>query len=176
MSLNIDLKMILPLNCSGSHFCSFMNSWICVRRSDVVNPGNIFHSSSIDSPSIRFRSFKRLFSKYHLIFSFQNFLRIFFYTSQTPDRAPSLRRRRSWRSRSDEFCHTASLSRSTCILCNQPWSHHWSLSGPWSIFQFLWIISAKNSRNDSSRIVNSDHTLDQDELLLDEWYSWTFTK
>ena len=26
MSVNIDMKMILPLNCSGSHFCSFMNS------------------------------------------------------------------------------------------------------------------------------------------------------
>ena len=36
-----------------------------------MNPGNIFHSNSIGSPSIRFRSLRLRFSKCHLILFFQ---------------------------------------------------------------------------------------------------------
>ena len=74
-------------------------------------------------------------------------VRVLFYTSQ--DRAPSRRRRRSWPSWSDKLCHTISLSSSMCALSNQSWQHHWFLSDSWSIFQFLWKTSSKNSRNDS---------------------------
>ena len=128
MSLNIDMKMILPSKCSGSHCWFFTNSWICSKRPNLVNLGNMFHSNSIGSPSIRFRSFKWLLSKYHLLFPSKLRSGSLLYL---PDRAPSRRRCRSWHSRPDRFCHTASLSRSMCILRNQSTIHHWSLSGSW---------------------------------------------
>ena len=164
LSPYIDMKMIMPSNCSGSHCRSFITSWICLRRPNVVNPGNIFHSNSIDSPSTRFKSFKWLLSKYHFIFSFRS---SFGYPLlHLPDRALSLRRRRSWHLRSDEFCHTASLSRSMCAPRNQSMKHQRSLTGSWSFFQFLWKTS-RNSRNDYKQIVISDHSPDQEELLLE---------
>ena len=52
MSLYIDMKMILPLSCSGSQFKSFNNFWISRRMCNVVCPGFIIHSNSIGSPSI----------------------------------------------------------------------------------------------------------------------------
>ena len=51
MSLNIDMKIIRPWNCSGSPIL-LMNSWTSRTSSNVENPGKIFHSNSIDSPSI----------------------------------------------------------------------------------------------------------------------------
>ena len=84
-------------------------------------------------------------TKYHLIFSFQASFGF---------------------SRSDEFFHTASLARSACNVRNQSLIHQWFISGPWSIFQFLWIISSKNSRHDSWRIVNSDHSPDKMNCCL----------
>ena len=50
MSLNIDMKMIRTWNCSGS-LILFMNSWT-LATCNVVNPGKIYHSNSIGSPSI----------------------------------------------------------------------------------------------------------------------------
>ena len=52
MSLNIDIKIILPVKVSGisSNFNSkSVTSW---QSCNVVNPGKIFHSNSIGSPSI----------------------------------------------------------------------------------------------------------------------------
>ena len=54
MSLYIDMKMILPGSCSGSHFLSAIMFWISARICNVVNPGKIVHSKSIDSPSVQF--------------------------------------------------------------------------------------------------------------------------
>ena len=51
MSLNIDMKIIRPLNCDGSPIL-VMNSWTLLMSCNVVNPGKIFHSNSIGSPSI----------------------------------------------------------------------------------------------------------------------------
>ena len=51
MSLNIDMKIIRPWNCYGS-LILFMNFWTSWTSCDVVNPGKIFHSNSIGSPSI----------------------------------------------------------------------------------------------------------------------------
>ena len=51
MSLNIDMNFILPWNCSGSPIL-FMNFWASWTSCNVVNPGKIFHSNSIGSPSI----------------------------------------------------------------------------------------------------------------------------
>ena len=51
MSLNIDMKIIRPWNCSGS-LILFMNFWTSWTRCNVVNPVKIFHSNSIGSPSI----------------------------------------------------------------------------------------------------------------------------
>ena len=52
MSLNIDMKMIRPLNCDGSPIL-IMNSWTLSTSSTVVNPGKIFQSNSIGSPSTK---------------------------------------------------------------------------------------------------------------------------
>ena len=49
-SLNIDMKIIRPLNCDGSPIL-VMNSWTLLMSCNVVNPGKIFHSNSIGSPS-----------------------------------------------------------------------------------------------------------------------------
>ena len=52
MSLNIDMKMILPLKFSGVSFDLNNNSWNSWLSCNVLNPGKIFHSNSIGSPSI----------------------------------------------------------------------------------------------------------------------------
>ena len=52
MSLNIDMKMIRPVNYHGFSFIFDMNSWTLLQSCNVVNPGKIFHSNSIGSPSI----------------------------------------------------------------------------------------------------------------------------
>ena len=52
MSLNIDMKIIRPVNFSGVTLNLHNNSWTSVQTSNVVNPGKIFHSNSISSPSI----------------------------------------------------------------------------------------------------------------------------
>ena len=62
MSLNIVMKMILSLKCSGSHCRSLIRLWIFSRRPNVVIPGKIFHSNCVGMPSIRFISLKWLFS------------------------------------------------------------------------------------------------------------------
>ena len=51
MSLHINTKIIRPWNCSGSPIL-FMNFWTSRTSSNVENPGKIFHSNSIGSPSI----------------------------------------------------------------------------------------------------------------------------
>ena len=51
ISLNIDMKIIRPWNCSGSPIL-LMSFWTSWTSSNVVNPGKIFHSNSIGSPSI----------------------------------------------------------------------------------------------------------------------------
>ena len=50
MSSNIDMKMIRPWNCSGSPIL-LMNFWTSRTSSNVVDPGKIFHSNSVGSPS-----------------------------------------------------------------------------------------------------------------------------
>ena len=53
MSLYIDMKIILPVNCSGSHCITVIIFWISARICNAVNPGKFFHSNSLGSPSIR---------------------------------------------------------------------------------------------------------------------------
>ena len=52
MSLNIDMKMIRPVNFSGFSLIFDRNSWTLLQSCNVVNPGKMFHSNSIGSPSI----------------------------------------------------------------------------------------------------------------------------
>ena len=52
MSLNIDMKMIRPVKSSGSTLNLDSNSWTLLQSCNVVNPGKIFHSNSIGTPSI----------------------------------------------------------------------------------------------------------------------------
>ena len=56
ISLNIDRKMIRPVNCSGPHFISVIMFWMSARICNVVNPVKFVHSNSIGSPSIRSNS------------------------------------------------------------------------------------------------------------------------
>ena len=51
MSLNIDMKIIRPWNCSAT-FIVFMNFWTSSTSCNAVNPRKIFYSNSIASPSI----------------------------------------------------------------------------------------------------------------------------
>ena len=51
MLLNIDLKIIRPLICDESPIL-VMNFWTLLMSCNVVNPGKIFHSNSIGSPTI----------------------------------------------------------------------------------------------------------------------------
>ena len=52
MSLNIDMKITRPVNYSGVTFNLDSNSWTLCQSCNAVNPGKIFHSNSIGSPSI----------------------------------------------------------------------------------------------------------------------------
>ena len=52
MSLNIDMKMIRPVNFSGVTLNVDSNSWTLWQSCNVVKPGKILHSNSIGSPSI----------------------------------------------------------------------------------------------------------------------------
>ena len=52
MSLNIDMKMLRPVNFSGVTLNLDSNSWTLWQSCTVENPGNMFHSDSIGSPSI----------------------------------------------------------------------------------------------------------------------------
>ena len=52
MSLNIDMKMIRPVKSCGSTLIFDRNSWTLLQSCNVVNPGKIFHSNSIGTPSI----------------------------------------------------------------------------------------------------------------------------
>ena len=52
MSLNIDMKIIRPVNVSGSTLNLDSNSWTLLQSCNVVNPGKIFISNSMGSPSI----------------------------------------------------------------------------------------------------------------------------
>ena len=52
MSLNIDMKIIRPVNSSDCTLIFDMNSWTLYQSCNVVNFGKIFHSNSIGSPSI----------------------------------------------------------------------------------------------------------------------------
>ena len=52
MSLNIDMKMIRLVKSSGSTLIFDRISWTLLQSCNVVNPGKIFHSNSIGSPSI----------------------------------------------------------------------------------------------------------------------------
>ena len=51
MSLNIDMAIIRPLNGDGSLIFD-RNSWTLLTSCNVVDSGEIFHSSSFGSPSI----------------------------------------------------------------------------------------------------------------------------
>ena len=50
LSLNMDMKIIRPVNFSGVTLNLDKNSWTLVQSCNVVNPGKIFHSNSIGSP------------------------------------------------------------------------------------------------------------------------------
>ena len=69
MSLNINMK-IRPWDCSGSPIL-FMNFWTSWTSSNVENPGKIFHSNSIGSPSILSKALYCDESLNQLIFSSQ---------------------------------------------------------------------------------------------------------
>ena len=47
MFLYIDMKILLPVNCSSSHCVSAIIFWISARICNAVNPWKFFHSSSI---------------------------------------------------------------------------------------------------------------------------------
>ena len=52
MSLNIDIKRILPVKVSGVSPKSLSRSVTLPQSCNVVNPGKIFHSNSVGPPLI----------------------------------------------------------------------------------------------------------------------------
>ena len=50
MSLNIDIKRILPVKVSGVSPNLLSRSMTLLQSRNVVNPGNMFHSNSVGSP------------------------------------------------------------------------------------------------------------------------------
>ena len=50
MSLNIDIKRILPVKVSGDCPKELSRLLILSKSCNDVNPGKIFHSNSVDSP------------------------------------------------------------------------------------------------------------------------------
>ena len=52
MSLNIDINRILPVKVSGVCPKPLSRSLILSQSCNVVNPGKMFHSNSVDSPLI----------------------------------------------------------------------------------------------------------------------------
>ena len=52
MSLNIDIKRILPVKVSGVSPKSLSRSLTLPQSCNVVNPGKMFYSNSVGSPSI----------------------------------------------------------------------------------------------------------------------------
>ena len=52
MSLNIDMNRILPVKVSGVCPKELSRSLILPQSCNVVNPGKIFHSNLVGSPSI----------------------------------------------------------------------------------------------------------------------------
>ena len=71
LSLYIDTKIVLAVNCSGSHSISVIIFWISVRICNVVNPVK-FSTRTPSAPSIRSNS--RHWDEFinQLIFSFRN--------------------------------------------------------------------------------------------------------
>ena len=65
----IVMKMIRPVNCSGSHRISPIIFWISARICNVVHPGWVCHSNSIGSPSTRSNSRYWRLTVVHSIFS-----------------------------------------------------------------------------------------------------------
>ena len=63
MSLNIDMNMILPVKFSGVSSSVNIQRLTSSLSCNVLNPGKIFHSNSIGSPSIlpKFLLFVRRF-------------------------------------------------------------------------------------------------------------------
>ena len=52
MSLNIDIKRILPVKVSGASPNLLSRSVTLPQSCNVVNPGKMFHSNSVGSPLI----------------------------------------------------------------------------------------------------------------------------
>ena len=52
MSLNIDINRILPVKVSGVYPNLLSRSVTSPQSCNVVNPGKMFHSNSVDSPLI----------------------------------------------------------------------------------------------------------------------------
>ena len=52
MSLNIDMNRILPVKVSGASPKSLSRSLTLSQSCNVLNPGKMFHSNSVGSPSI----------------------------------------------------------------------------------------------------------------------------
>ena len=52
MSLTIDIKRIIPVKVSGASPMSLSRALILPQNCNVVNPGKMFHSTSVGSPLI----------------------------------------------------------------------------------------------------------------------------
>ena len=150
MSLNIDMKMILPVKFSGSH-CnsrSIWSYWGFPLYRILENLPLEFHKLSINS--IQFAEVI-IFSEYHWICFFQDLTGSF---PIFPSRAQSQRRHRSWQWHVDKLGCAISLSIPTFNLGNWSGLCQRFLSDQWSAFLFPWKAVLLFSRDNSLQISN----------------------
>ena len=109
---------------------------------------------------MRLISLKWLFCENHVILFFQVATRSspIFYVGFGVDHLISLFTQQACR-------HPRSIFETFCAHTSDFFFVHWS------VFQFHWMTIPENSRNYSSRIVDSPHRLFRDELLLEESHS-----
>ena len=173
MSLNMVMNMILPWNCSGSHFSSAIMFWISLRIHNVVIPGK----SSTRIPSVLHQFDTILWdSVFPNTISFCRSKLELVLDWCLPSIAPSQKRRRFWISWFEKLCHTAEMTLSTKAGPNESWTILWSPSALWSTSQLSKISAPQTSKIDSWRIVNSMNNFVQDELQLEVWQTWKYTR
>ena len=168
--------MMLHVKFSGSH-CNFSHHLLnlmedCHWSEFLENLPLEFHSLSINSIQLAEIIVVRI--PFNLLLP--GFHRTVSHFSQAEHRAQSPRRHWHWQWNIHKLDCAISLSIPTLNLGNWSGLCQWCLSDHWSAFLFPWKAVPSFTKDDSLQISNSCHSLFRDELQLEEWYSWTFSK
>ena len=169
MSRKINMKMSLPLKCSGSHSPLSMNFWISLRMPNVVNLVNIFHSNSVCMPSTRFNSLDVVVLRIPLDLPPPALI--------FPSTGQNRRWCRLWQWHIDQarLCHRACRHPPQILENDHAFASGFCLTTD-QLFCFTEKAVPLFSRDNSVQISYSCHSPFPNELLLGGWYSWIFPK